>query len=146
MLSTQIKESAGSRSTSVPDASVVEFPLGLLGFEALRRFTLVGKPEEAPFLWLEARDDSGLAFLVAPLDQIASDYKPDVALEDVRFLKLSSPREALLLGIVTLSGAGRATINLKGPLVINARTRVGKQVVPLNAAGYSAQYSLPVAD
>lgn len=147
MISTQTKESAGFRSTSAQrDTSTVQFPLGLLGFEGLRKFTLVGKSDEAPFLWLERQNDSGLAFLVAPVNQVVPDYKPDVSMEDVRFLKLSSPLEALVLGIVTFHKSGQATINLKGPLVINARTRLGKQVVPLNAAGYNAQHPLPVTN
>jgi flagellar assembly factor FliW len=68
---------------------------------------------------------------------------PDLSPEDVKFLALESPDDALLLNIVTLRPRGRATVNLKGPVVINRFTLVGKQVVLANAADYSVQHPLP---
>ncbi len=134
-----------SKSTASRDLSTVHLPLGLLGFEDLKKFSLVGRPQEAPFLWLEVQDDSGIAFLVVPPDRVVSDYRPDVPPTDTSFLGLRKPKEAIVFNIVTLSADGQATVNLKGPIVINARTRVGKQVVPNNAAQYSSQHPLSIA-
>ncbi len=130
------------RPSSEPDASVLQFPCGLLGFENIKEFRLVGKAEEDPFLWLEPSDDAAAAFLVLPLRQVLPDYRPQLPAEDAGFLQLSHPDEALLLGIVTLRPDGQATVNLKGPLVINGRSRIGKQIVPLNAAIYRVQHPL----
>jgi len=44
-----------------------------------------------------------------------------------------------------LRNAGQATINLKGPIVINRRTWIGKQVIPVNAAQYPTQHPLPLS-
>jgi flagellar assembly factor FliW len=52
----------------------------------------------------------------------------------------------LIYAVVTLRGPGRATANLKGPIVVNRSTGVGKQVVLLNAAQYPLQYVLPSAE
>jgi len=57
---------------------------------------------------------------------------------------LKQPDDALLLSIVTVYGPHRATANLKGPIVINRSTHVGKQVIIANASEYSVQYPLPV--
>ncbi|HEY1716971.1 MAG TPA: flagellar assembly protein FliW, partial [Verrucomicrobiae bacterium] len=65
---------------------------------------------------------------------------------DVDFLELADATDALLLGIVTIHGQNRATMNLKGPIVINRRTHTGKQVIIANAADYSVQHPLPVAE
>jgi flagellar assembly factor FliW len=73
------------------------------------------------------------------------DYQPDIAEADVKFLELTTPADALLVNIVTLRGDGQATINLKGPVVINRHTMVGKQVIPNNAAQYSLHHPLPVS-
>ena len=62
------------------------------------------------------------------------------------FLGLEEATDAILLNIVTVRGPQRATINLKGPIVINRHTRMGKQVIIANAADYSVQHSLPVAE
>ncbi len=133
---------------TIPAASksVVQMPLGLLGFEHIKQYVVLANPEEAPFLWLQILDDRSLAFLAAPASEIISDYRPQLSQEDVKFLGLSKPDDALVLNIVTLKESGQATANLKGPIVINRHTLIGKQVVPLNAADYSLQYPLTAAE
>ena len=60
---------------SVVNQSAVRLPFGLLGFEKFQEFVLLGRPEEAPFLWLQVKGDQKLAFLVvAP--QAAAPYTP----------------------------------------------------------------------
>ncbi len=125
------------------DGAAVFFPLGLLGFEDRKHYQLIGHPDEAPFLWLRDATDPAQAFLVLPPAAAGLDYRPVLAPADVEFLQLRAPTEAEVLNIVTLRRDGRATINLKGPVVINTRTSIGKQVVPENAAEFSTQHPLP---
>ena len=61
------------------------------------------------------------------------------------FLGIKEASDALLLGIVTIHGPNRATMNLKGPVVINRHSHIGKQVIIANAADYLVEYLLPVA-
>ena len=146
MASTLVEPIPAGTQTAPPISNIVHFPSGLLGFEQRKKFAVVGRAQEAPFLWLEAQDDSHLAFIVVGPKQVAPDYQPELSDEDAKFLGLNSSNDALVLGIVTLLEHGQATINLKGPLVINARTRIGKQIVPVNADDYSTEYPLPVAN
>lgn len=129
---------------AVQSENIIHLPMGLLGFEKIKRYVLLENPHEAPFRWLQVLDDASLAFLVLPPTEIFPDYAPDVAAEDVEFLDLSSPEDVLLFNIVTLRGKNRATVNLKGPIVVNHCSLVGKQVVPVNAARYSLQQPLPI--
>ncbi|HVY68715.1 MAG TPA: flagellar assembly protein FliW [Verrucomicrobiae bacterium] len=122
---------------------VVQLPLGLLGFERYKRFALTSSPEEAPFLWLQVVDDADLAFLVVSPFVVDPGYSPDIPDTDAQFLGLKGPHDALVFNIVTLHKHGPATINLKGPIVINRHTFIGKQVVPLNAADLSLRHPLP---
>ena len=124
---------------------IINLPLGLLGFEQIKQYNLLARPKEAPFMWLQRLDDRNLGFLVIPPAQCPFPYQPDIHPDDVTFLKLQTPNDALVLNIVTLRGDNQATVNLKGPVVINRRTLIGKQVVPVNAAAYSVQHPLPVA-
>jgi flagellar assembly factor FliW len=117
--------------------------MGLLGFERIKHYTLMASAEEAPFLWLQMAEDPSLAFLVIPPSVVLDAYQPDISEEEVAFLGLADPQEAWIFNIVTLHKDGTATVNLKGPIVVNRRTLVGKQVVPLNASSYSLQH--PVA-
>ncbi|MBI3416697.1 MAG: flagellar assembly protein FliW [Verrucomicrobia bacterium] len=123
--------------------NVIHLPLGLLGFEKIKKYVLLADPEEAPFLWLQVMDDPNLAFLVLFPLTIIPDYHPDISAEDAEFLGLEEPADALVFNIVTLRPQGKATVNLKGPIVLNRRTLMGKQVIPVNAAEYSLQHPLP---
>lgn len=120
-------------------------PKGLLGFEQYTSFRVIGRADEAPFCWLQAVEDPTVSFLVVSPFEVLPEYRPSLSAEDNAFLELTGDTDAIYLNIVTLKPGGRATINLKGPIVINAGTRVGKQVVLANAARYSVQHPLPVA-
>ncbi|MFO1511421.1 MAG: flagellar assembly protein FliW [Verrucomicrobiota bacterium] len=131
-------------SVPVKNENIVHLPLGLLGFEHIKRYALLENPGEAPFRWLQVIDNPNLAFLVLPALETLPDYEPDVPAEDVKFLGLKNPSDALVYNIVTLRAKGAATLNLKGPIVINRFTLRGKQVVLANAARYSIQHPLPL--
>ncbi len=79
-------------------------------------------------------------FLIVP------DYHPDIPEADVEFLNLHDAQEAMVLNIVTVHKEGHATMNLKGPVVINRNTGIGKQVVISNGANYSVQHPLLVSE
>jgi flagellar assembly factor FliW len=125
-------------------SGVLRMPAGLLGFEHVKNYELLGSREEAPFMWLRMEDDPNLAFLVIEPGYVVEDYQPDISEAEVEFLGLSNADDAWVLNIVTLHNDGKATVNLKGPILINRHTLVAKQVVPLNAPEFSLQHPLPV--
>ena len=125
---------------------LVRMPNGMLGFEHIKNYVLFTKPEEHPFSWLQVQDDIALAFVVVDPFIALPSYQPDIPQADVEFLSLKNPDDALLLGIVTIHNDQRASVNLKGPIVINRHTHVAKQVIIANAAAYSVTHPLPVAD
>jgi len=124
----------------------VRMPNGMLGFEEIKDYVLATSPEEHPFAWLQVLDNSALAFVVIDPFIALPDYQPDIPQADVDFLKLKQADDALLLSVVTIHNEGRATVNLKGPIVINRHTHVGKQVIIANAAAYSVTHPLPVGE
>jgi flagellar assembly factor FliW len=90
------------------------------------------------------KNNPALAFVVIEPLYFMPDYQPDIPEADVELLELTSPDDAAVYVIVTVAGPHRATVNLKGPIVINRNTGVGKQVVIANAAQYSVQQPLPL--
>jgi flagellar assembly factor FliW len=135
--------------TEAPEAltaSQVRLPMGLLGFEHLKDYLLVTNPGEEPFLWLQVKGDGPLAFVVVNPFLVAPDYQPDLPQADVDFLGIQDPDDAMLFNIVTLHSAGRATVNLKGPIVINRQSLFGKQVVLANASEYAIEHPLHVTE
>jgi flagellar assembly factor FliW len=124
--------------------NTIRMPMGLLGFERIKAYLLLADPAEDPFLWLQVPNDPNLAFLVVAPQPLLPDYKPEISPEDVAFLELANDADAALLSIVTIHGPNQATLNLKGPIVLNRRTLVAKQVIPTNATQFSVQHPLPV--
>jgi flagellar assembly factor FliW len=129
-----------------PITCEVRLPMGILGFEQTKNYLLIATPAEEPFRWLQVKDNPSLAFVVIEPFLVAPEYHPDIPPADVEFLGLATPEDAALFNIVTLHGPHRATVNLKGPIVINRNTGVGKQVIIANAAEYSVQHPLPLSE
>jgi flagellar assembly factor FliW len=135
--------------TEMPVAArrdAVRMPNGMLGFEEIKDYVLLSNPEEHPFAWLQVQDNIALAFVVIDPFIALPEYQPDIPQADVEFLKLKQADDALLLGIVTIHNDQRATVNLKGPIVVNRHTHVAKQVIIANAAAYSVTHPLPLAE
>lgn len=138
-------EAYSTQTTPAPGSEhVLNFPFGLLGFESFKHYVLLARPEEAPFLWLRVLDRPEIAFLVVSPTAVAPDYAPEIGEEDTRLLDLRAPTDALVFNIVTLRGSNDATVNLKGPVLVNRRTLVGKQVIPLNASRFPVSQPITV--
>lgn len=122
----------------------VQLPLGLLGFERIKTYSLISKADQEPFRWLSVPDGDDLAFLVVPPCLVLPDYAPDLSDDDVDFLEIRNPNDAWVFNIVTLKSDGLATVNLKGPIVINRHTMIGKQVV-LSQTNYAIKHPIQPA-
>ena len=131
----------------VKKENIISMPLGLLGFEQIKAYVLLATPEEKPFLWLQMLDNPSQGFVVVRPAEVVPNYTPDISQADVEFLGINTDDDAIVLNIVTVRNA-QATVNLKGPVVINRQTLVGKQCIPTNVANFSLQHPispLPVA-
>jgi flagellar assembly factor FliW len=60
---------------------------------------------------------------------------------DADFLEIRNPNDTLVFNIVTLKSDGSATVNLKGPIVINRHTMIGMQVV-LSQSQYAIKHPI----
>ncbi len=126
----------------VKPENIITMPLGLLGFEQVKKFVLLAQPGEEPFLWLQMLDNASQGFVVISPCSSLPDYSPDISAQDVEFLKLQNPDDAIMLNIVTVRANGQSTVNLKGPIIINRHTLVAKQCIPNNVAEFSLQHSI----
>ena len=127
-------------------ANRVRLPMGLLGFEQIKDYILLVDPAEEPFAWLQVEANASLAFVVIDPFLVMPEYQPDIPEGDAEFLGIKQPDDVRLFNIVTIHGPNRATVNLKGPIVINRRNHTGKQVIIANASEYSVQHPISVAE
>ncbi len=148
-METGIKTMASSPQTTSPDPAV--FPVktrnfgsievrsdqiiylepGLLGFTQYHRYLLIEHNREAPFLWLQCLDQPDLAFVVIDPRVLLSDYQPSQVTKVMGELEVEQPEDFKMLVILTIPQGKpqEMTANLMGPVVINLKTRQGKQLV-----------------
>jgi len=122
-------------------------PHGIIGFSAYKRAELLYLPDNLPFLWLRLCGPENLDpvhFVVMEPGSFVPGYEPEIFDEDAEQLGIESAADAMLLNIVTLRNnqPADASINLVGPLIVNRRTRTGRQLVISNYARYSAHHPL----
>lgn len=115
-------------NVDIPDDRVIEFPKGLLGFSAYKRYCLLEPNDDACFFWLQAVDEPTLAFVVTDPSGFVPEYSVPIRSDQMDELGLEQLEEAQVLVIVNRVD-GSLTGNMQGPLVINSRTRVGEQLV-----------------
>jgi flagellar assembly factor FliW len=127
-----------------PSANEIILPQGLIGFTDYKRAELLYMPDHLPFLWMKLHGPETIHFIVLEPGGIIPGYEPEIFDEDALQLDLTNPAEAMILNIVTLQRQQpiEATANLIGPLVVNRRTRIGRQLVISNYSRYSAHHSL----
>jgi len=119
----------------IDPGTVIEMAVGPFGFETLREFCLIEHAPDCDFRWLQSLSDPGLAFVVVDPMQFFPDYEVEINDDDARDLDLESPSDAAVLSIVTIPGEiGETSVNLLGPIIINAASRKAKQVILQNDA------------
>lgn len=107
----------------------ITIPEGLFGFEENTCYILESSEYE-PFMWLRSEEEKTLSFLVIDPFLFKQDYEIDVDDASLKEIGIESPADVTVMVIVTLPAEkGPVTANLQGPLVINKKTGVAKQVV-----------------
>jgi flagellar assembly factor FliW len=125
----------------VSEKQRLEIPDGLFGFEELKSYVILDASQQ-PFYWLQSLDRPSVAFVLLDPRVFMSDYRLDVAEEDLEALGVRSPEEVLDFVIVTVPGDPRdMTANLQGPLVVNRKTRAARQCISRNP-DYSVKHRI----
>ena len=121
-----------SRLVSLPirPEHIFHFPMGLPAFEDFKNYVFTLKPDTHPFLFMNAIEPAGLSFVCVDPFLVYPQYLPRIGAADQEFLRASSMEDILLLGIVTVRPDVRdTTVNLQGPLAINMKSSIGKQII-----------------
>lgn len=121
-------------AVEVNPEKVINFPNGLVGFEQSKRFALVNDEggEDAASFTLQSLDDPELAFQIVDPTSLGFNY--ELVLSDVENALLQSPSSddvAVMQVLFKKEDGEKAVIgaNLRAPLIINTKARVGLQKV-----------------
>ena len=105
-------------------------PKGILGFSQLSKYVIIEKGEYDPFKWLQSVEDPEVAFVIIDPTLFFPNYKLEVNEKELEELNFQQMRELITYAIVTVPGdSSQMSADLLGPLVINSKRRIAKQVV-----------------
>ena len=124
-------------SAEIAEDKIIEFPMGLPGFEESRRWTLVHEEGREPDVFLlQSVDDAQLGFSITMPALLGVNLEFTLSDEEVAMLKLASPADAVVAVIVRKDDVDAASpastglrANFVAPLVINVGERIGMQKV-----------------
>lgn len=120
----------------IGEEKVIHFENGLFGFEQYKDYTIlydVDSEDEPFFSWLQCVTEPALAVPVVNPLKVKSDYDPIVEDELLTRLGEIQDEDLLVLLLATVpQDVKKTSVNMKAPLVINAGTRQGIQIVAEN--------------
>ena len=126
------------------DGDIITFVRAILGFEDMRRFILISRPESEPFKWLQSSEDPNVSFVVIEPAVVVDDYVVEISPHDIRQLEGSQQLSDYKIYVIVTVPQGQPenmSINLQGPLVINAKNLKAIQMV-LNNSDYDIKFNL----
>jgi len=93
-----------------------------------RNFALLDSPRK-PFFHLQSLDEVSVAFILIQPEIFTQDYDPRPESQDMAVLEVEDPEDLLVFAIVTAPPQGVLTANLQGPVYLNKKRCLGKQIV-----------------
>lgn len=129
----------------IGDEKIIHFDNGLLGFEEYKDYTIlydIDASEKSLFSWLQSVDEKNLAFpIVNPL-RVDKDYNPLVNNELFNTIGGYPDENLSVFLLATIPADVKETsVNMRAPLIINAATLKGMQVI-LEDASYEIKHKL----
>ena len=116
----------------IADEKIIHFPLGIIGFPDLTDFTLIHDVEKGAdsIHWLQSIQEPGFAMPVMDPLLVLPTYNPEVEDELLKPIGNWELDDVLVLVTVTVpSDLTKMSVNLRGPIVINAEEKKACQVI-----------------
>lgn len=129
----------------IADDKIIVFENGIVGFPELTQFALIHdeeKGENAGIRWMQSMQEPAFAMPVMDPLVVMPEYNPEVEDEMLKKLGEITPDNLLVLVTVTVpSDLTKMTVNLQGPMIINADTRKACQVI-VDGDAYQVKYPI----
>ena len=121
----------------IAEDKIVYFPDGILGFEDLKKYTLIfdvkKNGEKSKIAWLQSVEEPELALPVINPFEVKKDYDPIIKEALLKNLGEVTPENTVVLLVVTVpSDISKTTANLKAPIIMSSDSRIGAQVIVEN--------------
>nr|WP_318539347.1 flagellar assembly protein FliW [Terribacillus saccharophilus] len=117
-------------SMKINEEKIIRFDKGLPGFQGEKAFVLIDFPDNPVFQILQSTTTETVAFVVASPYHFNKEYAFDLGEQIKEELGITKPEQVKVLSILTLRDPFmNSTINLQAPVVINANSLKGQQII-----------------
>lgn len=129
---------------TIDDDKVIHFPAGIIGFPDMTEFALIHDEDKGTgsIHWLQSMQEAAFAMPVMDPLIVKPDYNPEIEDELLSQIGKLDPEEILVLVTVTVpSDLTKMSVNLRGPIIINAAERKACQVI-VEGGDYAVKYPI----
>lgn len=129
---------------NLPEEKILTLDRGLIGLTEYKKFTILYdcEKEESNICWLQSLEEPTLALPVIKPWIVKEDYNPIVEDELLNHIgELTEENLVILLTMTVPSDLKEMSVNLKAPIIINADTRKGAQIIVENQ-DYEVKYKV----
>lgn len=125
----------------VPEENIIFFQEGIPGFDEEKEFIIIlSEDEDNPFHHLQSTKNPNLSFIVINPFEVFNDYDIVIPQTAIDKLKIEKTEDLLVFSIVVVpEDISKMTTNLLGPIIINHKEKLGKQVI-LEDSRYSTKH------
>ena len=121
-------------AVEVSPEKVITFPNGLVAFEDNKRFMLVHENDQGqPSSYtLQSLDDASLAFQIVDPTTLGFNYELSLTEVEDALLQNPAPEDVAVMQVLfkkESEGKAEVSPNLRAPLIINTKARIGLQKV-----------------
>jgi flagellar assembly factor FliW len=119
---------------SYSEEDVIVFKKGLPGFKELRKFIIFPLQSNDAFSILHSIENIAIGLVLVSPFTILMDYEFKIPESNLKELGIEMPEDVEVLTTVTLnSNIENMTTNLKAPIIINIKAKLGEQLILDNA-------------
>jgi flagellar assembly factor FliW len=131
-------------TVEVDSESIITFTQPILGFQEFRRYVLLPGPSDS-LAWLQSTESGELAFILVNPKSLVPEYEVELRPQELTELAVTSAEELDVYTLVVVPDDQRKVrTNLRAPILINPKHRLGKQTI-LEFSDYPIQYYLAQA-
>ena len=116
----------------IGEEKIIHFENGVLGFEDYKDYTIRydNEKEKSFFSWLQSTEESSLAFPIVNPFNVVESYNPQINDDMLESIGGISDEDTVVFLMATIpEDVKQASVNMKAPLIINASSRKGVQVI-----------------
>ncbi|OCL27638.1 hypothetical protein U472_03555 [Orenia metallireducens] len=114
----------------IEEDKVIEFKKPILGFEDYTKFTIIDSLDDNLFYWLQSLTEPSLAFIMVNPFNFVDNYIINLSEGFQNQLELNSVKdEEIIINTLATVGKSDLSINLKAPIIINAKNKIGGQII-----------------